>query len=459
MTNVLLTAPTGPKYLNKKAMTPAVTSPRIVSESPILTTEAMLVISNSDLFFISSTHNNEDMDVNHRGGPPGFVRVMTDKKSTTLVWPEYSGNRLYQTLGNLFVTPLAGLCFPDFETGNVLYLTGTTEILIGTSAAQLLPRSNLAVKYTVTAARFVATGLPFRGSAGEPSPYNPDVRYLTTEKARPEPGSSPRNTAKLLSQTRITPTISRFRFSLSNAATYTTGQYVTMDVCEHLELGYSHMRDDDPRSLNDDFIRTFTVSSPPGMPPQPSLSLADDEFEITIRRVGPVTEFLFQHGLEESRRTRPELEVDVKGFGGSFEVKQEEGETVGFVAGGVGVTPLLPALSGLDCKRLAVLWAVRQDDVGLASEVVRQYPQVGPSLTVAVTGAAAGAISESAQKAINELTAAGVEVVVRRLQANDMQKEEFRAIKRWYLCSNTAMRQDLLQWLAGKETIYEDFNF
>lgn len=399
------------------------------------------------------------MDVNHRGGPPGFVRVLTDKSSTTLIWPEYSGNRLYQTLGNLFVTPLAGLCFADFQTGSVLYLTGTTEILIGTSAAQVLPRSNLAVKLTVTAARFVATGLPFRGSPGEPSPYNPNVRYLKTEKVRTESTSYPRNTAKLLSQTRLTPTISRFRFSLSNATTYTAGQYVTLDFSPHLDYGYSHMRDDDPRSLNDDFVRTFTVSSPPGLPPRTSLSLADDEFEITIRRVGPVTDLLFKHGTEESRRTMSELEVDVKGFGGGFEVKQEEGEKIGFVAGGVGVTPLLPALSILDCERLVLLWAVRQDDISLVSELVRQHPQVARSLKVAVTGVTAGEVCKSAHQTIDELVAAGAEVVVRRLQADDVQREELNMVKRWYLCSNTGMREDLLQWLVGKEVVYEDFNF
>ena len=108
-----------------------------------------------------------DMDTNHRGGPPGFVRALSDDTSTTLYWPEYSGNRLYQTLGNLQVTPLAGLCFPDFLTGDVLYVTGTTRILVGSDAADALPRSNLVVKLTVTAARLVTKGLPFQGALGK----------------------------------------------------------------------------------------------------------------------------------------------------------------------------------------------------------------------------------------------------------------------------------------------------
>ncbi|GAB7349439.1 hypothetical protein MBLNU459_g8546t1 [Dothideomycetes sp. NU459] len=464
-----------PKYLNKKSMKPALTSPKIISESSKVPAEAVALIKNSDLFFISSTHKNEDMDVNHRGGPRGFVRVLKDEDSTALVWPEYSGNRLYQTLGNLFTTPFAGLCFADFETGNVLYLTGTTEILIGSSAAQLLPRSNLAVKFTTTAARYVETGLPFRGTPGEPSPYNPNVRYLTTEKAPSEPAAaaaaSTRNTAKLLSQTRLTPTVSRFRFALASPAAYAAGQYVTLDLSAHLDAGYSHMRDDDPRSLNDDFVRTFTVSSAPPPPPPPpgaaQSSPADHGFEITIRRVGPVTDLLFRHGAEAEARRRTtttsdsaaELEVGVQGFGGSFGVEQDAGETVAFVAGGVGITPLLPALAGLDVSQVVVLWAVRAADVELVADVVERHPAVARSLKVAVTGTLAEEIGGSARRTIDKLTAAGVDVVVRRLRADDVQREEYSQIKRWYLCSNSAMRQDLLQWLPGKDAIYEDFNF
>ncbi|BAE57407.1 unnamed protein product [Aspergillus oryzae RIB40] len=107
-----------------------------------------------DTLFISSRHGDVDMDTNIRGGPPGFVRVISNEPNgAVFAYPEYSGNRLYQTLGNLQTTPLAGFVFPDFETGDALYVTGQTEVLVGKEAAALLPRSNLAVKVTVTAAR------------------------------------------------------------------------------------------------------------------------------------------------------------------------------------------------------------------------------------------------------------------------------------------------------------------
>ena len=442
-----------PKYLNKKHVELAESNPELVSDSSQLPQQALDLLSRADLFFLSSANHDQDMDTNHRGGPAGFVRVISnDISGAVLCYPEYSGNRLYQTLGNLKVNPVVGLCVPDFDTGDMLYLTGKTEILIGPAAAKVLPRYNLAVKITTTAARFVATALPFRGTSGESSPYNPVVRYLSSEKppASAASTSTALSQAKLLRQTSLTPTISRFTFALSNATTHKPGQYVTLDFGSRLDMGYSHMRDDDPRSLNDDFVRTFTVSSPPGHPPNPVRRLKDDEFEITVRRVGTVTEELFRHRGSE-RGDRMDLEVGVKGFGGEFEVRQEGGESVGFVAAGVGITPLLPCVGSLDLKRLSLLWTVRKEDVGLVEDVLNAHPGLAGRLTLFVTNAVDG-------ETINLKTKIdGINLQKRRLGKQDLDLEG--EVQKYYLCTGTSMRKQLMEWLPDKELIFEDFNF
>jgi NAD(P)H-flavin reductase len=401
------------------------------------------------------------MDTNHRGGPPGFVRCLSGEDGCTqFVYPEYSGNRLYQSLGNMMVEPdgKAGFSFPDFETGDCLYVTGTTEILFGKEAAEVMPRSNLAVRVTITAARLVSSVLPFRGSTGEYSPYNPVVRYLTSEKAsgRAEAQNSNQITAKLLTQTPLTPTISRFRFALSNATSYTAGQYVTIDVSEHMDIGYSHMRDGDPRSLNDDFVRTFTVSSPPGLPPHPSKRLADDEFEFTIRRVGVVTDFLFKHGLGPAAKGT-ELEVGIKGFGGSFVVEQnEEQSAVAFIAAGVGITPLMPCLPSLKLENLRLFWTLRAADLNLAVEMVEGTQDLASSLTLFVTGISSG--SKEQGVAMNELKTYGARILQRRMERSDLEGLKPK-IEKWYVCTGTKQRSIILEWLSGREVVYEDYNF
>ncbi|KAI4853546.1 oxidoreductase [Aureobasidium sp. EXF-8845] len=429
-----------PKYLNRRDISPASTNPKLIWDSVPLEKAAVDLIHKVDLMFLS-TSSGSSMDTNHRGGPPGFVRCLSGEDGCTqFVYPEYSGNRLYQSLGNMMLQSQskAGFCFPDFETGDCLYVTGTTEILFGREAAEVMPRTNLAVRVTITAARLVA--------------------YLASEQAngRTEARNSNEITAKLLTQTPLTPTISRFKFALSNAITYTAGQYVTIDVSDHMDLGYSHMREDDPRSLNDDFVRTFTVSSPPGLPPHPSKRLADDEFEFTIRKVGVVTDFLFKHGLGPAAKGS-ELEIGIKGFGGSFVVEQNEhNSAVAFIAAGVGITPLMPCLPSLKRNNLRLFWTLRAADLGLAVDMVRVTADLAPSLTLFVTGTSS--VSKEEQATMENLKDSGVQILQRRMEQSDLEVS-MPKIERWYVCTGTKQRSIILDWLDGQEVVYEDYNF
>ena len=387
------------------------------------------------------------MDTNHRGGPPGFVRVISNNShNASIVWPEYSGNRLYQTLGNLQESPLAGLVFPDFASGDVLYLTGTTDIIFGDDATDILPGSNLAVRLHITIARYVKNGLTFRGITGEASPYNPPVRLL--RKERPSSFQRERDkvvTAMLIKKEILTPSIVRYRFRIITpqlSQKWRAGQYVALDLNKEVSAGYSHMRDDDPKSLNDDFIRTFTISSPAGN---------GDEFEMTIRKVGVVTEFLFR------QEPHLRLEVPLRGFGGSFFVQQKEGEFSSVVAGGIGITPLLAQLPTLDLCRIRLFWALRVDDVNLVSDTFIRCPQLAKSTSVFVTGSTSS-ISGAQQGQMERICEAGAKLETRRISKKDLQTWSIEASK-WYLCAGPALMTTVMGWLDGKEVVTEEFSY
>lgn len=431
-----------PKYLNKKHIIPHLPKPKLVTDNLPLPKAAINLIERSDLFFISSSNHESDMDTNHRGGPPGFVRILSNNEDgLTLVYPEYSGNRLYQTLGNLESTPQAGLVFPNFNTGDVLYITGKTEILAGKAATDLIAHTNLAVKIKVEGARFVADALSFRGQEGEFSPYNPPVRYLSSENRHGIAGNNKQIFAKLVDKKIISPTIGRFRFHIADpvkASKWKPGQYVALSFADELGIGYSHMRDDDPKSLNDDFLRTFTVSSR-----QDSLD-AHDQFEITIRKVGPVTDFLFRHNV------RSELEVPLRGFGGEFFIKQDN-EPICFVAGGVGITPFLAQAKDLDLERLQLYWTVRGEDVPLVIDTFDRLPELAKSTKLFVTGKV-----DEESDVWKKLSASGTSAEKRRMTKEDISGD---IASRWYLCTGTEFRNSLLEWLDGKSVHYEDFNY
>lgn len=412
---------------------------------------AVELLAKADMFFISSSNRDSSMGTNHRGGPPGFVRVVhNDASITSILFPEYSGNRLYQTLGNLHACPRAGLVVPDFDNQNVLYMTGTTEIIVGKAAAALLPRSNLVVKVNLTAARFVLRGLAFRGVPGELSPYNPPVRFLPSEHVSLDAKTvnSSAVYAKLLKRDLISPTIARFRFNLSDAKAagpYKPGQYVALAFEDELGMGYSHMRDDDPKSLNDDYIRTFTVSSSKGK------DLPEDQFEITIRNVGAVTGLLFRQSV------RAGFEVPLKGFGGSFALPTTTKEVVPFVAGGIGITPLLAQAAELSPELLRLFWTVNVLDIDLVIDTFTRHPSLSHSSMVFVSGADENTRRE-AKIALQNLTQLGARIIKRRILRADITAERDLS-QTWYLCTGPRLRKSLLEWLSGKKVVYEDFNY
>jgi uncharacterized protein len=82
------------------------------------------LIRGADTFFLGTAHPERGTDVSHRGGTPGFVRV----EGNRLWWPDYPGNNMFNSFGNLAVNPEAALLFIDFGTGVTLHLSGTASI-------------------------------------------------------------------------------------------------------------------------------------------------------------------------------------------------------------------------------------------------------------------------------------------------------------------------------------------
>ncbi|KAI1814057.1 hypothetical protein GGS20DRAFT_550376 [Poronia punctata] len=463
-----------PKYLNKKHIVPHVPSPELVSSALPLPRRALDLIGKADLFFIASKYGDDgSMDVNHRGGAPGFVRVLRNEEGVggggggvlSLIYPEYSGNRLYQTLGNLAENPVAGLVIPDFETGDVLYLTGRTTILAGEQAAEVMPHAKLAVQIDVSEARFVRDGLPFRGSVIDYSPYNPPVRRLAGEVEKGVVvNTNSTATATLLNRQVLTPTISRYTFriggEMASHSSWMPGQHVTLDFSPELDNGYAHMRDDDPQSLNDDFVRTFTVSSS-NSNSKSATGAAAEEFDIIVRKHGPATSLLAKWNM------RVPLEIPVLGFGGvdDFRIVEREIKQNVFVAAGVGITPLLAQAPGLlmrktDGRNLRVLWSLRAEDLPLAVYAFNEIGGLGSVTKLFVTGVVPDHKEEDDGDLLAEVRNLGAAVVEGRMTRNDVLFETGDERRRKYFCcTGPEMMKSLLQWTEGEEVAFESFDY
>ena len=83
-------------------------------------------IQQADTLFVGSQSAEGRLDASHRGGPPGFIEILNND---TLKIPDYRGNSMYNTLGNIVQNPNTGLLFIDFEKGSTLQLTGKAELV------------------------------------------------------------------------------------------------------------------------------------------------------------------------------------------------------------------------------------------------------------------------------------------------------------------------------------------
>jgi predicted pyridoxine 5'-phosphate oxidase superfamily flavin-nucleotide-binding protein len=118
-----------PKYIQARSASLPASSVEdhavVAEELSTLDDEARELIAATDTFFVASYVDREggerQVDVSHRGGLPGFMRV--DAGGTVTV-PDFPGNTFYNTLGNFVLNPRAGLWCADFSTGDVLQLTG-----------------------------------------------------------------------------------------------------------------------------------------------------------------------------------------------------------------------------------------------------------------------------------------------------------------------------------------------
>jgi predicted pyridoxine 5'-phosphate oxidase superfamily flavin-nucleotide-binding protein len=122
-----------PQYIQQRELTPVGRGPDLPSLSEAggravrdrLGVEDLAQVRAADTFFLGTTHPARGADTSHRGGLAGSVRTEDDR---TLWWPDYPGNNMFNSLGNLAVDPAAALLFVDFLTGRTLHLSGRARL-------------------------------------------------------------------------------------------------------------------------------------------------------------------------------------------------------------------------------------------------------------------------------------------------------------------------------------------
>lgn len=147
-----------------------------VHEATELDDAARRMIARADTLFIATAYAGDPaeagrasgVDVSHRGGKPGFVRVNEDG---TLTMPDYAGNFFFNTLGNIAVNPRAGLLFIDFDNGDLLYLAAAAEIVWDGPELAALDGAQRLLRFKPLSMKRVEASLPLRWGEAQLSPY------------------------------------------------------------------------------------------------------------------------------------------------------------------------------------------------------------------------------------------------------------------------------------------------
>lgn len=141
---------------------PLESSPSPIRSLTRLDERAREIISSADTFFVASYVDRENghrqVDVSHRGGKPGFVRL----DDPSLVIPDYPGNQFFNTLGNILENPKSGLVFVDFSQGDLLQLSGDATVLVDSRELSSYPGAERLWKFTPRRIVYRPNALPLR---------------------------------------------------------------------------------------------------------------------------------------------------------------------------------------------------------------------------------------------------------------------------------------------------------
>jgi len=294
---------------------------------------ARKIITKSDNLYIA-THYSEDSsdashgaDVSHRGGKPGFVRIEGGRK---LTFPDFTGNYHFNTVGNIAVNPVAGLLFIDFESGDLLYLTGTADVVWESDERSAFVGAERLINFTLDEGILVESAMPIRWDFLD---YSPSLEATGSWAEVDEKLAARKagNTYRNYRVTRVEPEskiISSFYLEPEDGERvpcHKAGQFLPIEI----QLPGS----DGP------IQRTYTISNSPN----------GDYYRLSIKREpAPLPEV--PPGLSSNYfhdQVTPGSTIRAMAPRGKFVLDESSNRPVVLISGGVGITPMISMLENL----------------------------------------------------------------------------------------------------------------
>lgn len=295
----------------------------LVTRSEALHWQARSIIARADTFFVASyldDANGRHVDASHRGGKPGFVRINSDGSLTI---PDFAGNLHFNTLGNFLLNPRAGLVFPDFETGDMLHLTGDAEVELESAEASAFQGAERLWTFRPRQVVLRPAALPlrwtFRTDGWSPNSlmtgdWNQARKRL--DAAALKSVWRPFKVARIVDESSV---IRSFHLDPADGK-----GIIAHEAGQHLPIRVQPEGSDAP------LVRTYTLSTAP----------SDGRYRVSVKRDGVVSSH-----LHDTLKVGDLIEV--RSPTGQFTIDSAETRPAVLMAAGVGITPLLAMLRHL----------------------------------------------------------------------------------------------------------------
>ena len=324
---------------------------------------AQQMIAGADTFFVASYVTQEDgrlaVDVSHRGGQAGFVRVQGNRLSI----PDFAGNLHFNTLGNLLLNPQAGLLFIDFATGDLLQISGRTELTLKGEEIRAFQGAERLWHVEVEQVIRRRGALALRWDFQNYSPNSLMTGSWEQAAARLQ-AQAQRDQWRPLRVTRVVEESASIRsFDLQPAD---AGGWPAFSAGQHLPLRLTIPGQTHP------VIRTYSLSSAP----------SDDFLRISVKRDGLASAYLHDQIKVGSL-------LEAKAPQGQFVLDPEQRRPLVLLAAGVGITPLLSMLREVAyqnrrLRRRRTVWLIQsarqQAELAFSRELQELQQQSGDTL-------------------------------------------------------------------------------
>jgi uncharacterized protein len=330
-----------PQYIQKRVVD-FTRDPATPSRIPPVSTDTLdertrEIIARADTFFVASYAQNgtaRQVDVSHRGGKPGFVRLDADGGMTI---PDFAGNLFFNTLGNILLNKKAGLVFADFATGDLLQLSGDAEVILDSPEIAAFQGAERLWRFMPRRVVYRAQALPLRWTdLRDGASPNSLMTGNWDEAANRVKAIALSTTWRKLRAARVVDESSLIRsFYLESAD---DAGLVPHAAGQHLPIRVSLQPGSTP------VIRTYTLSAAP----------SDGIYRISVKREGTVSRF-----LHDTLKAGDLLET--RAPAGNFTIDALEERPAVLLAAGIGITPILAMLrhvvyEGVRKRRVRPIW-------------------------------------------------------------------------------------------------------